>query len=79
MFPSFLSFPLISPQDVVATYTKARGKHGAKETSEEQYGRALARRFKSVVGEPAWAALDREEEDSDEEFLRSTQVPSSPH
>ena len=70
---------MISPQDVVATYTKARGKHGAKETSEEQYGRALARRFKSVVGEPAWAALDREEEDSDEEFLRSTQVPSSPH
>ena len=52
---------------------KAAGKHGAKETSEEQYGKALERRFKSLVGEPDWAKLDRKEEeegDSDDEFFR---------
>lgn len=61
-------------KDVVATYTKAKGKHGMKETSEEQYGKSLSRRFKSVVGEPTWANLDREDEgeDSDEEFFRET-------
>jgi hypothetical protein len=54
---------------------KAEGKHGAKETSDEQYGRTLERRFKSLVGEPEWARLDRnqegeEEGDSDDEFFR---------
>jgi len=60
----------------VATYTKAKGKHGEKETSEEQYGKSLSRRFKSVVGEPAWASLDKRDEegdgDSDDEFFRET-------
>lgn len=33
----------------------------------------MSPRFKSVVGEPSWAKLDRkEEEDSDEEFFRET-------
>jgi hypothetical protein len=54
---------------------KAEGKHGAKETSDEQYGRTLERRFKSLVGEPEWARLDRnlegeEGDDSDDEFFR---------
>ena len=65
----------IMVKDVVATYTKAKGKHGLAEVSEELYGKALNRKFKSVVGEPAWANLDRdkdEEGDSDEEFLRET-------
>eukprot|EP00092_Neocalanus_flemingeri_P072346 GFUD01089066.1.p1 GENE.GFUD01089066.1~~GFUD01089066.1.p1 ORF type:complete len:540 (-),score=211.34 GFUD01089066.1:36-1655(-) len=60
-------------KDVTATFTKAVGKHGEKETSIEQYGRSLSRKFKSVVGEPTWASLDKkEDEDSDEEFLRET-------
>ena len=63
----------IKVKDVVATYTKAKGKHGLSEVSEELYGKALNRKFKSVVGEPAWASLDKEEGgDSDEEFLRET-------
>ena len=66
----------IMVKDVVATYTKAKGKHGLAEVSEELYGKALNRKFKSVVGEPAWANLDRDkgegEGDSDEEFLRET-------
>merc|ERR1719187_2231816 len=63
----------IMVKDVVATYTKAKGKHGLAEVSEELYGKALNRKFKSVVGEPAWASLDKEEGgDSDEEFLRET-------
>ena len=30
-----------------------------QETSTEQYKKALSRKFKSVVGEPAWASLDK--------------------
>jgi len=60
-------------KDVTASYNKAVGKHGEKETSTEQYGKSLSRKFKSVVGEPAWASLDKKEDaDSDEEFLRET-------
>jgi len=60
-------------RDVVASYSKAVGKHGEAETSSEQYHKAVSRKFKSVVGEPSWASLDREEEgDSDEEFFRET-------
>jgi len=60
-------------KDVVANYNKAKGKHGVKEISEEQYQKSLGRKFKSLVGEPAWANLDREvDEDSDEEFFRET-------
>ena len=65
----------IMVKDVVATYTKAKGRHGLAEVSEELYGKALNRKFKSVVGEPAWANLDRDKDedgDSDEEFLRET-------
>lgn len=60
-------------KDVVSTYSKAVGKHGTKEVSEEQYGKTLSRKFKSVVGEPAWAALGQDDdEDSDDEFFRET-------
>jgi len=60
-------------KDVTATFSKAVGKHGEKETSIEHYGKSLSRKFKSVVGEPAWASLDKKEDaDSDEEFLRET-------
>jgi len=60
-------------KDVTATYNKAKGKHGEKETSTENYGKSLTRKFKSVVGDPAWASLDRKEDaDSDEEFFRET-------
>jgi len=60
-------------KDVTATFNKAVGKHGEKETSNEHYGKSLSRKFKSVVGEPAWASLDRNEDaDSDEEFFRET-------
>ena len=60
-------------KDVTATYKKAVGKHGEAETSEEQYRRAVSRKFRSVVGEPSWAKLDRgEDEDSDDEFFRET-------
>ncbi len=66
-----------SVKDVTATYTRAPGKHGAKETSEEKYSKALKRKFLSLVGTPAWADLDRSEkkrkggdEEEDEKFFR---------
>jgi len=60
-------------KDVTATYKKAIGKHGQQETSTEQYKKAVSRKFKSVVGDPAWASLDKgEDEDSDDEFFRET-------
>jgi hypothetical protein len=65
--------PFANPSSSVFA-RKAAGKHGAKETSEEQYGKALERRFKSLVGEPEWAKLDRPEQedgDSDDEFFRN--------
>ena len=64
-------------KDVTATYTKARGKHGQKETSTEKYSKALKKKFISIVGTPKWADLARksrreEDEDSDDEFFRVT-------
>jgi len=59
---------------VTATYSKAPGKHGKKETSEEKYSESLKRKFNSVMGNtPKWANLDRsrtENGDSDDEFFR---------
>jgi len=56
---------------VTATYAKAPGQHGAKETSTEAYSKALKRQFVSLMGTPKWADLDgRRDEDSDEEFFR---------
>ena len=36
----------IHVKDVTVTYKKAVGKHGSKETSIEQYGKFLARKFR---------------------------------
>ena len=65
--------PAVLVKDVTATYKKAVGAHGEQEGSREQYSKHVARKFKSVVGQPAWASLDRaEDEDSDDEFFRET-------
>ncbi len=62
---------------MTATYTRAPGKHGAKETSEEKYSKALKRKFLSLVGTPSWADLDGKKkrkglgaEEADEAFFR---------
>ena len=61
-------------KDVTATFSKGKGKHGAKETSTESYAKTLERKFVSMVGgTPKWAELrkDRDEDaDSDDEFFR---------
>jgi hypothetical protein len=56
-------------------YSKARGKHGMKETSTEKYSKSLKRKFQSLMGTPKWADLDqkkiaKDDEDSDDEFFR---------
>lgn len=64
----------VKVKDVTATYTKAPGKHGLKETSEASYAAALRGKFASIVGAPKWAELDRRDGgyDSDEEFFKGT-------
>jgi len=62
-------------KDVVASYSKAKGKHGKKETSKESYAETLRKKFKTLVDTPKWADLSRnsaEDEDSDDEFFRQT-------
>jgi len=60
-------------KDVAANYKKAAGNHGTKDTSTEKYGKSVQRKFRTLVGEPSWAKLDRDEDaDSDEEFFRET-------
>ena len=52
-------------------FRKGLGKHGSKDESTEKYGKAVERKFISLVGEPSWAKLDQDaEQDSDEEFFR---------
>ncbi|XP_023341141.1 U3 small nucleolar RNA-associated protein 18 homolog isoform X2 [Eurytemora carolleeae] len=60
-------------KDVAANFKKGLGKHGSKDESSEKYGKAVERKFISLVGEPSWAKLDQDaEQDSDEEFFRET-------
>ena len=64
-------------KDVTATFKKAKGKHGEKETSTENYSKALKKKFVSIVGTPKWADVDRinkkkDGDDSDDEFFRET-------
>ena len=72
----YLKYPSICRvKDVAATFSKGKGKHGAKETSTESYAKTLERKFVSMVGgTPKWAELRRrdkdEEADSDDEFFR---------
>ena len=59
-------------RDVAASYNKAKGKHGQKEFSKENYAETLRKKFKTLVDTPKWADLSRrhDDEDSDEEFFR---------
>ena len=61
-------------KDVTATYTKAIGKHGKKETSNENYAQNLRKQFSNLMDRPKWANLElqKESEDSDDEFFRET-------
>lgn len=61
-------------KDVTATYKKAIGKHGSKETSTENYANQLRKNFKSMCDTPKWADLEnqKKDEDSDDEFFRET-------
>merc|ERR1719500_1657219 len=48
-------------KDVTATFSKGKGKHGAKETSTESYAKTLERKFVSMVGgTPKWAELRKD-------------------
>ncbi len=61
-------------KEVTSNYNKAIGKHGAKETSTENYVKAQRRKYAAMFGEQTWAHLDREAKDddgdSDDEFFR---------
>ena len=60
-------------KDKTASYTKAIGKHGRKETSTENYAESLRKKFSSLVDTPKWADLDHQRDeggDSDDDFFR---------
>jgi len=62
-------------KDVTASYAKAKGKHGAKETSTQNYADTIRKNFSSMVDTPKWADLNRgrgSDDDSDDEFFRET-------
>lgn len=66
---------LFRVKDVAATYQKAKGKHGTKDTSTQEYSEFLEKKYLSFVGTPKWAEVpgpdeNQEDEDSDDEFLR---------
>lgn len=60
-------------KDVVAGYSRGKGKHGEKETSETNYKKHLEKNFATIHGltTPKWAKLDkpakRVKKDSDDE------------
>ena len=65
----------------MAEYTRAPGKHGAKEVSETNYKKYLEKNFVAVHGQatPKWATLgkkpekksdDDDDEESDEELTK---------
>ncbi len=59
----------------MATFKKGQGKHGQKETSNENYSEFLRKKFNSLVDTPKWADLDQNRDkgdDSDDEFFRVT-------
>ena len=64
-------------QDVVASYAKAKGKHGAKEVSAENYADSIRKKFLTMVDTPKWADLGRSKgsgDDSDDEFFRVRKI-----
>ena len=38
-------------KDVAATFSKAKGKHGKKDTSTENYAKSLRKNFASFIGD----------------------------
>ena len=64
----------VKVKDVTGTYTKAIGKHGKKETSNENYAQSLRKQFSNLMDRPKWAKLEvtKDSEDSDDEFFRET-------
>ena len=38
-------------KDVAATFSKAKGKHGKKDTSTENYAKSLRKSFASFIGD----------------------------
>lgn len=65
-------------KDVVASMTKARGKRGMREISDQKYELTLQEKFKQVFsGTPEWADLDRklkEESDDEDAIIRVSSV-----
>ena len=63
-------------KDVAATFTKARGKHGGKDASSENYANSLRRKFTALKDTPKWANFESRgvdaEDDSDDEFFRES-------
>lgn len=64
-------------KDVASTFTKAKGKHGGKDFSAENYAQSLRRKFTALKDSPKWADLEsrkkqEHDEDSDDEFFRET-------
>lgn len=55
---------------MVKNMTKAHGKRGVRETSDERYEATLREKFKQVVGPtPEWAQLDRIKDESDDDDI----------
>lgn len=73
MTDSFV-FTSLSVKEVAATYAKAHGKHGSKDTSTDNYSNFIRKKYLSIVGTPKWADLsvkrEQDDEDSDDEFFR---------
>ena len=68
---------VLQVKDVASTFTKAKGKHGGKDVSVENYAQSLRRKFTALKGVPKWADVESQEkqaqdEDSDDEFFRET-------
>lgn len=66
---------VVQVKDVTATFQKAKGKHGRKETSTDNYALSLRKQFTNLMDRPKWAdlaALQNDAEDSDDEFFRQT-------
>lgn len=65
---------LLQVKDITATYAKAKGKHGKKETSTDNYALSLRKQFTNLMDRPKWADLQAafQDEDSDDEFFRQT-------
>lgn len=61
-------------KDVAATFKRSKADHGKKTTSTQNYAETLKKKFVSIMGAPAWASLEKndqpKDDDSDDEFFR---------